>query len=118
MAVRDAGTTGTPAHPGRPDATNGRVTGLDLAVASEDEAFRFMLSLVAPDTASRAEDRAVRQAGLRLLWDAVEAAHELYVEHDRPGRERFGVTVTAAGQRIRLDVPSRPVSRGMASARQ
>jgi protein-L-isoaspartate O-methyltransferase len=138
MAVRDAGTTGTPAHPGRPDATSGHVTGLDLNVVAGDEALRFVLSLVAPDTAfafergddgqvtavelwgpdgawARAEAGAVRQAGPRLLWDAVEAAHELYVEHDRPGRERFGVTVTAEEQRIWLDAPSRPLPRAAAA---
>ncbi|WP_033328807.1 methyltransferase domain-containing protein [Streptomyces yerevanensis] len=132
MAVRDTGTTGTPVHPGRPGAMSGRLTGLDLATVAEDDAFRFVLSLVAPGTASaaergddgrttavelwsadgswaRAEGETVRQAGPRLLWDAVEAAHELYVEHDRPGRERFGVTVTAEGQRIWLDTPSHPV---------
>ncbi|WP_226966821.1 hypothetical protein [Streptomyces phaeolivaceus] len=58
---------------------------------------------------TRAEDGGVRQAGPRLLWDAVEAAHELYVEYGRPGRERFGVTLTAEGQRIWLDAPNRPV---------
>lgn len=131
MAVRDTGTTGTPVHPGRPSPTSGRLTGLDLAAVAEDDAFRFVLSLVAPGTASawerddgrvtavelwsadgawaRAEGDAVRQAGPRLLWDAVEAAHELYVERDRPARERFGVTVTAEGQHIWLDSPSEPV---------
>lgn len=130
MAVRDAGATGTPAHPGRPEATSGRLAGLDLAAVAEDEAFRFVPSLVAPDTAfaveraedggvtavelwgadgawARAEDGRVRQSGPRLLWDAVETAYELYLGNDRPGRERFGVTVTPDGQRIWLDSPSR-----------
>ncbi len=132
MAVRDTGTTGTAAHPGRPSTTSDRPTGLDLAAVAEDDAFRFVLSLVAPETSlawehddeghvaavelwsadgawARAEGETVRQAGPRLLWDAMEAAHELYVEHGRPDRERFGVTVTAEGQRIWLDAPSRPV---------
>lgn len=132
MAVRDAGTTGTPAHPGRPSATSGRLTGLDLAAVAEDDAFRFVVSLAAPGTASasergdggrvtavelwsadgswaRAEGETVRQAGPRLLWGAVEAAHKLYAEHDRPDRERFGMTVTAEGQHIWLDSPSQPV---------
>ncbi|WP_371661834.1 hypothetical protein [Streptomyces sp. NBC_00280] len=61
---------------------------------------------------ARSEDGSVRQAGPRLLWDAVEAAHTLYVENGRPGRERFGVTVTAQVQRIWLDAPSRSVPRG------
>lgn len=134
MAVRDAGATGTPAHPGRPEATNGRPTGLDLVAVAEDEAFRFVLSLVAPDTGfasetgghgrvtavelwsadgawARAENGVARQAGPRALWDAVEMAHKLYVEHDRPGRERFGVTVTAQGQRVWLDAPGHLVPR-------
>ncbi|WP_327696875.1 methyltransferase domain-containing protein [Streptomyces sp. NBC_00459] len=135
MAVRDPGTTGMPVHPGRPSATSGRLTALDSAVFAEDDAFRFVLSLAVPDTAfafergddgavtavemwavdgawARSEDGAVRQAGPRLLWDAVEAAHTLYVENGRPGRERFGVTVTAQAQRIWLDAPSRSVPRG------
>ena len=41
----------------------------------------------------------------------VGAAHTLYVENGRPGRERFGVTVTAEAQRIWLDAPSNPVPR-------
>ncbi|WP_055532565.1 methyltransferase domain-containing protein [Streptomyces graminilatus] len=132
MTAREAGTTGTPAHPGRPRPTSGRLTGLDLATVAEDDEFRFVLSLVAPETAfaserdanghvtavelwavdgswARSEDGTVRQAGPRLLWDAVEAAHELYAEKGRPGRERFGVTVTAKAQRIWLDAPSCPV---------
>lgn len=64
---------------------------------------------IADGSWARAEDGAVRQAGARMLWDAVEAAHKLYLKHERPGRERFGVTVTAEGQRIWLDTPSHPV---------
>ncbi|MEU9337815.1 methyltransferase domain-containing protein [Streptomyces sp. NPDC048290] len=133
MAVRAAGSTGVPAHPGRPEATSGRITGLDLTAVAEDEAFRFVLSLVAPDTGfafergdadgpvtavelwgpdgawARAQDGRARQAGPRPLWDVVEAAYRLYVDHDRPGRERFGVTVGAGGQRVWLDAPSRPL---------
>lgn len=132
MAVREAGATGAPAHPGRPGTARARTTGLDLTDVTSDEAFRFVLSLVAPETVlswERADDGqvtavelwggdaawarvsggTVRQTGPRLLWDAVEAAYALYVENDRPGRERFGVTVTAAGQRVWLDTPSRPV---------
>ncbi|MDX3354175.1 protein-L-isoaspartate(D-aspartate) O-methyltransferase [Streptomyces sp. ME01-24h] len=132
MAVRSAGTTGAPAHPGRPEATSGRLADLDLTAVAEDEAFRFVLSLVAPDTAfaferaedgrvtavelwdahgawARTEDGKARQAGPRLLWDAVESAHDLYIEHGRPGRDRFGVTVNAEGQHIWLDSPSHPL---------
>ncbi|MDT0467056.1 methyltransferase domain-containing protein [Streptomyces gibsoniae] len=132
MAVRDAGSSGTAPHPGRPDAAINRPTVLDLAAVAEDEAFRFLKSLAAPDLGfasergddgliqavelwaadgswARAEHGTVRQAGPRLLWDAVEAAHMLFVEHGRPGRERFGVTVSAEGQRIWLDHPGQEV---------
>lgn len=139
MAVREAGATGAPAHPGRPEATSGRLTGLDLTAVAEDETFGFVLSLVAPNTAfafergddgdvtavelwgtdgawARAEKGKARQAGPRLLWDAVEAAYEWYAESGQPGRERFGVTVTAEGQRMWLDSPSRPVPSASAAA--
>ncbi|MFE7115843.1 protein-L-isoaspartate(D-aspartate) O-methyltransferase [Streptomyces sp. NPDC057654] len=112
-----------------------------FAAFAADDAFRFLLSLTAPDTASaserdddgrvtavelwcadgswaRAEGETVRQSGPRLLWDAAEAAHELYVEHDRPGRERFGVTVTPERQHTWLDSPSRPVPRVPAAVQQ
>ncbi|MQY13786.1 Protein-L-isoaspartate O-methyltransferase [Streptomyces sp. RB5] len=132
MAVRDTDTTGTPAHPGRPAAISDRSTDLDLTVVAEDETFRFVLSLVVPDTVfasesdgddrvtavelwgaggawARAEGDRARQAGPQALWDAVEAAHRWYEAHGRPGRERFGVTVTAGEQSVWLDSPDRPV---------
>ncbi|MGW2802907.1 hypothetical protein [Streptomyces sp. NPDC001221] len=134
MAVRNASTTGTPPHPGRPATTIDRYNALHLPAVAEDEAFRFVLPLTVPDVGfasergdnglvnavelwtsdgswARAEHRTVRQAGPRLLWDAVEAAHMLFAEHGRPGRERFGVTVTREGQRIWLDHPGREVFR-------
>ncbi|MGW4517485.1 protein-L-isoaspartate(D-aspartate) O-methyltransferase [Streptomyces sp. NPDC004393] len=132
MAVRDAGTTGTPPHPGRPAAAIDQSSALELAAVAEDEAFRFVLSLTVSDLGfaserganclvnavelwtahgswARAEGGTVRQTGPHLLWDAVEAAHTLFVEHGQPGRERFGVTVSSDGQRIWLDHPSQEV---------
>ncbi|MGW4518958.1 protein-L-isoaspartate(D-aspartate) O-methyltransferase [Streptomyces sp. NPDC004393] len=132
MAVRDASASGTAPHPGRPAAAADRPTALDLAAVAEDEAFRFVLSLAVPDLGfaserganrlvsavelwaadgswARAEGGTVRQAGPHLLWDAVEAAHMLFVENGQPGRERFGVTVSSDGQRIWLDHPSQEV---------
>ncbi|MGV9248730.1 protein-L-isoaspartate(D-aspartate) O-methyltransferase [Streptomyces sp. NPDC003710] len=129
MAVRDAGSTGTAPHPGRPRSTSDRPTNLGLVAFAQDEVFRFVVSLTAPSTAfalerddedrvtavelwgadgawARAAGGIVRQAGPRMLWDAVEAAHELYAAHGQPDRERFGVTVTAAGQRLWLESPS------------
>ncbi|MFC9974986.1 methyltransferase domain-containing protein [Spirillospora sp. NPDC127200] len=58
----------------------------------------------------RAESE-VRQYGGRRLWDEVEAAFLRWVEWGQPGRERFGVTVSAEGQRVWLDRPDQPLSR-------
>lgn len=48
----------------------------------------------------------IYQSGPRRLWDEVEAAYRWWDGHDRPGFERFGLTVTAEGQRAWLDTPS------------
>ncbi|MER6525541.1 hypothetical protein [Streptomyces sp. NPDC001508] len=58
---------------------------------------------------ARAEHGTALQAGPRLLWEAVETAHELYLDNDRPGPDRFGVTVTPEEQRTWLDSPSHPI---------
>ncbi len=52
----------------------------------------------------------VRQHGPRRLWNEVEAAHRWWVDAGRPGRERFGLTVTPDGQWVWLDEPSRTVT--------
>ncbi|MFH8348401.1 methyltransferase domain-containing protein [Streptomyces sp. NPDC018045] len=52
----------------------------------------------------------VRQHGPRRLWDEVEAAHRRWVRAGAPEIARHGLTVTAEGQRIRLDKPSQPPS--------
>lgn len=44
----------------------------------------------------------VHQYGPRQLWDEVEAAHRWWVEHDRPGADRWRFTVRPEGQRITL----------------
>lgn len=44
----------------------------------------------------------VYQYGLRKLWDEVEAAHAWWVDHGRPGADRWQITVTPHGQRIEL----------------
>ncbi|MET9932618.1 MULTISPECIES: hypothetical protein [unclassified Streptomyces] len=56
------------------------------------------------------DDRfAVWQHGPRRLWDETEAAYAWWTSHDRPGPERFGLTVTATGETRWLDDPGRPV---------
>ncbi|MFC7330706.1 methyltransferase domain-containing protein [Marinactinospora rubrisoli] len=47
----------------------------------------------------------VEQRGPRDLWDEAERAYLTWVGWGRPERERFGVTVDAAGQRVWLDTP-------------
>ncbi|MFJ3902124.1 methyltransferase domain-containing protein [Streptomyces sp. NPDC090025] len=49
----------------------------------------------------------VVQAGPRNLWDETENAYEWWVDNERPGFERFGLTVTGHGEhRVWLDTES------------
>jgi protein-L-isoaspartate O-methyltransferase len=52
-----------------------------------------------------AANSTVHQSGARRLWDEVEAAWQWWTARDRPGPERFGLTVTAGGHRAWLDDP-------------
>ncbi len=61
----------------------------------------------------------VVQAGARRLWEEVEAAWDWWAEQERPGFERFGLTVDDRGERVWLDEPGRLVPvRGSAMRRQ
>ncbi|MFF9017763.1 methyltransferase domain-containing protein [Streptomyces sp. NPDC014870] len=67
-------------------------------------------SWAAIDWDGESDDRwTVWQHGPRRLWNEVEAAHAWWVLHDRPGPERFGLTVTAKGESAWLETPDRPV---------
>ncbi|WP_432094982.1 methyltransferase domain-containing protein [Streptomyces sp. bgisy100] len=48
----------------------------------------------------------VWQSGSRRLWDEVEAAHRWWTGRGKPEHTRFGLTVTAGGQRAWLDDPA------------
>lgn len=48
------------------------------------------------------------EGGPRRLWQAVEAAHERWSRLDRPGWDRFGLTVTPTEQVMWLDDPDSP----------
>ncbi|MFG1999563.1 protein-L-isoaspartate(D-aspartate) O-methyltransferase [Spirillospora sp. NPDC048911] len=50
-------------------------------------------------------DHTVRQYGPRRLWDEVENAYLQWVTWGAPARERFGLTVGAASQKVWLDRP-------------
>jgi protein-L-isoaspartate O-methyltransferase len=58
------------------------------------------------------ETATVHQAGPRRLWDEIEAAYRWWDHHDRPGFQRFGLTVSAEGEDAWLDSPANPVSMG------
>lgn len=47
----------------------------------------------------------VWQSGPRRLWTEVEAAYQWWLDQDRPGVERFGLTVEPDGQHVWLDEP-------------
>jgi protein-L-isoaspartate O-methyltransferase len=49
------------------------------------------------------------QSGPRRLWDEVAAAWQWWSDQGRPGFERFGLTVSPAGQTVWLDTPDNPV---------
>ncbi|MFC4052891.1 methyltransferase domain-containing protein [Actinomadura syzygii] len=51
-------------------------------------------------------EHVVKQHGTRRLWDELEAAYSWWLEADRPGPDRFGITVTPQGQTIWLDSPT------------
>ena len=42
----------------------------------------------------------VREGGPRCLWGIVEQAHEFWNMQGRPGRDRYGLTVTPDGRQI------------------
>ncbi|MER7756941.1 methyltransferase domain-containing protein [Kitasatospora sp. NPDC097643] len=54
-------------------------------------------------------DYEVVQSGPRNLWDEVEAAWRWWDDQDRPGFDRFGLTVTPDGHMVWLDSPENPV---------
>lgn len=49
----------------------------------------------------------VQQHGERRLWDEVESAYLRWLSWGRPGRDRFGLTVTPEGRQVWLDSPDR-----------
>lgn len=52
----------------------------------------------------------VEQYGARRLWDEVEAAYLRWTRAGRPGRERFGMTVTPHEEHIWFDEPEHVIS--------
>ena len=131
MSVREAGATGSVPLPEPPESPDRRPAVLGPAGPFGDDSFDFLLSVAVPGIRfapeegpggsvgvcvawradgswARVEHGTVRQAGPVRLWDAVEAAHACYTDHGRPGRQRFGLTVTPDAQRVWLDTPDGP----------
>lgn len=49
----------------------------------------------------------VTEGGPRRIWELAEQAADLWTQHDRPTRSRFGLTATTAGtQHLWLDDPT------------
>jgi protein-L-isoaspartate(D-aspartate) O-methyltransferase len=54
----------------------------------------------------------VEQYGDRRLWDEVEDAYWRWISWGRPGRDRFGLTVSGEGQAVWLDSPQNALRPG------
>ncbi|MGW7583207.1 methyltransferase domain-containing protein [Kitasatospora sp. NPDC054768] len=58
------------------------------------------------DGAENTAHYTVWQHGPRRLWEEVEAAHRWWLDNDRPGPDRLGLTVTPEGHTAWLDHPA------------
>jgi protein-L-isoaspartate(D-aspartate) O-methyltransferase len=52
----------------------------------------------------------VTQDGKRDLWDEVRSAYQAWIRAGQPGRDRFGMTVSAVEQTIWLDFPEQSLT--------
>ncbi|MGH3529687.1 MAG: hypothetical protein ACRDQ6_20625, partial [Pseudonocardiaceae bacterium] len=68
------------------------------------------LWLLASDSWASVQGNTVRQVGLRRLFDEVISAYTWWQQVGGPPRERYGVTVTSAGQSVWLDAPTQLVA--------
>jgi hypothetical protein len=63
------------------------------------------LWLLAADSWASVSGDTVRQAGTRRLWDEALDGYHWWIDHGRPTRQRFGVTVTRQHHWVWLDDP-------------
>ncbi|NEA59549.1 methyltransferase domain-containing protein [Streptomyces sp. SID13666] len=91
-----------------------RISGMwPMLVSADDGSEEHTLWLLADDARSwasidyvpNADVYEVEQYGPRRFWTEVEAAYQWWDGVGRPSRDRFGITVDGAGQRIWLDTP-------------
>ncbi|MGH3932312.1 MAG: methyltransferase domain-containing protein [Pseudonocardiaceae bacterium] len=76
-----------------------------------EDGYLDTLWLLAPDAWASVRDMVVRQAGARRLWDEAAAGYSWWLQAGKPGRNRYGVTVTADRQSVWLDDASNPLFR-------
>jgi len=69
-----------------------------------------ILWLLAADSWASVTDGQVRQAGTRNLWDEAVAAYQWWLDHDRPDRQQFHLTITPERQWVWLDDPTHTVT--------
>ncbi|GAB2713826.1 methyltransferase domain-containing protein [Kitasatospora kifunensis] len=128
MPLRAAGDSGVIRRPPLPDgdARPSTITA-DTII---DEAFRFLVSIALPplgwqydlaedgtpfgarvwtadgSIANLRDDGTVIESGPRRLWTELESLYGIFELHDRPSRDRFGITITADAQHVWLDRPN------------
>lgn len=75
-----------------------------------DDGYLDTLWLLAADAWASVREGVARQAGARRLWNEAVAGYSWWIQCGRPGRDRYGVTVTADRQSVWLDDPANPVA--------
>lgn len=103
---RPARGAGQPLHP-----CSGLAHGDCRAIFETDPATgREILWLLAADAWASVLDGQVRQAGARKLWDEAVAAYQWWLQHNRPDRRDFGLTITPERQWVWLDHPANTIT--------
>ncbi|MGH3886155.1 MAG: hypothetical protein ACRDSZ_06205 [Pseudonocardiaceae bacterium] len=69
-----------------------------------------ILWLLAADSWASVIKGQVRQAGTRKLWDEAVTAYQWWIQHDRPDRQQFHLTITSNRQWVWLDDPANTVT--------
>jgi protein-L-isoaspartate(D-aspartate) O-methyltransferase len=69
-----------------------------------------ILWLLAGDAWASISGGQVRQAGARNLWDEAVTTYQWWIEHDRPDRQQFHLTVTRERHWVWLDNPANTIT--------
>ncbi|MGH3902662.1 MAG: methyltransferase domain-containing protein [Pseudonocardiaceae bacterium] len=69
-----------------------------------------ILWLLAADSWASVTDGQVRQAGTRKLWDEAVSAYQWWIQHDRPDRQQFHLTITPERQWVWLNDPTNTIT--------